>query len=84
MAFEIGGEGIRSMRCAIYAKVSLEDQLQQYKLASQFNHCRKYAEAHGYQIIGEFTDDISGSVIDRPALDRLRARVLKLEHGGCL
>lgn len=60
------------MRCAIYARVSLEEQAQQYGLSSQLHACREYAKVHGYTVLEEFSDDASGATLDRPALDRLR------------
>ena len=60
----------------IYARVSTEDQLEKYGLSSQLRACREFAAARGWQILEEITDDgISGVILDRPGLDRVRRLV---------
>jgi site-specific DNA recombinase len=65
-----------SLRTLIYARVSTEDQVEKYGLPVQLRACREYAEHQGWQVVLELSDDgISGSLIERPALDRLRKMV---------
>jgi site-specific DNA recombinase len=64
------------LRCAIYARVSTDDQAERYGLSSQLTELRALAARRGYTIIGEYIDDgISGAVLERPKLAELRALV---------
>jgi site-specific DNA recombinase len=64
------------MTCAVYARVSVEDQGAGFGLPSQLRELRDLARRRSHQIGAEFTDDgISGAVLDRPALTRLRDAV---------
>jgi DNA invertase Pin-like site-specific DNA recombinase len=54
-------------RVVIYARVSSADQ----NVATQLCDLRPLAAARGYQIVGEYTDTISGTKGKRPGLDRL-------------
>ena len=54
-------------RAAIYTRVSSNDQ----NVATQLCDLRPLAAARGYQIVGEYTDTISGSKAKRPGLDQL-------------
>jgi site-specific DNA recombinase len=57
----------------IYARVSTEDQLEKYGLPTQIRACREYAAKAGLTVIAEITDDgISGTILDRPGLGRVR------------
>ncbi len=47
-------------------------QLQFRGLPTQLEACNKYAHEKGCDVIGEFSDDISGAKLDRPGLDKLR------------
>jgi len=63
-------------RTLIYARVSTEDQLEKYGLPLQLRACRDYALAHTLDVIEEITDDgISGMVLERSGLARLRQSV---------
>lgn len=63
-------------RAIIYTRVSIDEQAKTgYSLVTQLEACRKYAEAHGFQIIGEFQDDYSGAKLDRPGLEQVRKHV---------
>src|SRR6266436_1304727 len=62
-------------RAALYAHVSTDKQEREETVASQVDLLRQTAEAHGYEVLpgNVFIDDgISGTCLDRPALDRLR------------
>lgn len=66
-------------RAIIYARVSTEEQAQGgYSLPSQLEKCREYATQHGYVIVGEYTDAMSGAKLARPGLDAARK---ELEQG---
>jgi site-specific DNA recombinase len=62
------------MRVVTYARVSTEDQAKHgYSLPSQIEACRKYAEQQGWSVVAEISDDgVSGAILDRPGLDRIR------------
>lgn len=61
------------MRIAIYARVSTDEQKQGGTIDSQIKELERYAQAHSHTIIGRYVDDgWSGSLLSRPALDRLR------------
>jgi len=54
-------------RVVIYARVSSADQ----SVAAQLCDLRPLVAARGYQIVGEYTDTISGTKAKRPGLDQL-------------
>jgi DNA invertase Pin-like site-specific DNA recombinase len=54
-------------RVAIYTRISSIDQ----NPATQLCDLRPLAAARGFQIVGEYTDTISGAKSKRPGLDRL-------------
>ena len=62
-------------RAALYARVSTDKQEREETVASQVDLLQQTAAAHGYEVLpgNVFIDDgISGTRLDRPALDRLR------------
>jgi len=62
-------------RAAIYVRVSTEDQVEKFGLASQLRELRSLAARKGYTIPAgaEFVDDgYSGATLERPALTKLR------------
>lgn len=64
-----------SNRAVIYARVSTEEQAEHgYSLPSQIEACRKYVQEQGWSLVGEPITDagISGAVLDRPGLERIR------------
>jgi site-specific DNA recombinase len=64
-----------TIRVAIYARVSSEQQAQEQTIASQVAALRERVAADGCSLDDElcFTDDgISGTTLQRPALERLR------------
>ena len=68
-----GRRGLK--RAALYARVSTDKQEREETVASQVDLLRQTAEARGYEVLpgNVFIDDgISGTRLDRPALDRLR------------
>ncbi len=63
---------------AIYVRVSTDGQEENFSLPSQIEACTRYAQQHGFQIVGCFQDVASGAVIERPQLDQVR----KLARAG--
>lgn len=65
------------MRAAIYTRVSTEEQVESgYSLAEQKEACLQKAKEWGAQTIKVYTDEgVSGSTLDRPALNALRRDV---------
>lgn len=57
----------KSRRAAIYARVSTIDQHPE----TQVYDLREMAKQRGYEIISEYSDQISGSKSKRPGLDKL-------------
>ncbi|MCP4542617.1 MAG: recombinase family protein [Chloroflexi bacterium] len=65
-------------RAVLSARVSTDEQAEKgYSLPSQLEACRKYAELHGFSVVGEFTDDISGviPIAERPGGRQVQAMV---------
>lgn len=71
-------------RCAIYTRVSSEMQAERVSPEVQLSECESHAVAHGYTIVGVYTDteryrvrgrlvEPSGTRTDRPAFRRLLA-----------
>jgi DNA invertase Pin-like site-specific DNA recombinase len=54
-------------RAVIYTRVSSADQ----NVATQLCDLRPLAKARGYEVVGEYTDMISGAKAKRPGLDKL-------------
>lgn len=70
----------RTLRAVLYARVSTDEQAEKgYSLPSQLEASRKYAEAHGFVVIAEITDDYTGTKLDRPGLDKVRAMIANHE-----
>ena len=60
------------MRCAIYARVSTEEQTKNYSIPAQIELLRNFAKADNYRIFKEYIDEgISGTTSDRPQLKEL-------------
>ncbi|MFA5967607.1 MAG: recombinase family protein [Patescibacteria group bacterium] len=60
-------------KVAIYARVSTDEQREGHTIQSQLNELRKYAQENNFLVSNEYLDDgWSGSLLDRPALDRMR------------
>jgi site-specific DNA recombinase len=61
------------MRRILYGRVSLEEQAEQFGLASQLRALQDYAKAKGYDGVEEMVDEgYLGSDLDRPALAQIR------------
>ncbi len=59
----------------IYARVSTDEQGKGYSLQTQVESCRKYCQDNGYAVVGVFTDEYTGTELDRPGLNELRKLV---------
>ncbi len=69
-----------SKRAILYARVSTDEQAEKgYSLPSQLEAMRDYAARNGLDVGGELQDDYTGTKLDRPGLDELRARLEKRE-----
>lgn len=63
-------------RAVLYARVSTDEQAERgYSLPSQIAACRRYADLHGFSVVGEYQDDLSGTtqIAARPQGARLQA-----------
>ncbi len=60
------------MNAVIYARVSTEDQGDNFSIPSQFAAARRYAEERDWRVVAELSDTMSGAVLERPALRRMR------------
>ncbi|MCB9800476.1 MAG: recombinase family protein [Candidatus Omnitrophica bacterium] len=57
---------------AIYARVSTEEQTENFSLGAQLELLRKHAEEHRYHVIDEYVDGgYSGTSSNRPAFQRM-------------
>lgn len=65
-------------RAMLYARVSSEEQADNYSIDTQLTACALYCEKHSFEIVGSVWDEISGAEIDRPGmteiLDKARQR----------
>lgn len=64
-------------RAVIYARVSSDDQADNYSIESQIVACRKYAEEKGFSVVAVLQDVMSGARLDRPSLTKIRELVAK-------
>lgn len=61
-------------RCALYTRVSTEEQVERYSLEAQQEVLTRWAGVLGYEVAATYTDPgYSGAQEDRPALTRLLA-----------
>ena len=63
------------MQVALYARVSTPNQQQEGTIASQIHSLHLYIQEQGWSLLPthEYIDEgVSGTRLDRPALDRLR------------
>jgi len=58
-------------RCLIYGRVSSEEQGKGYSLTEQLLAAHQRAEERGYDVVGVFTDEHTGTAIERPGLSAL-------------
>lgn len=66
-------EQLKQMRVVLYCRVSTEKQEDEKTIESQIEELEKWAKEQGYIIVERYIDDgYSGTMLARPALDRLR------------
>lgn len=66
-------------RCVLYARLSVTKE-ESVSIARQLQSCRSYAEARGWEVIGEFVDDGVSATANRPE-DRVGwAALLAMDH----
>ncbi len=64
---------IHNPRVALYARVSSEEQREGQTIDSQVDELERFTKQNGWLIAGVYKDEgWSGSILDRPELDRLR------------
>ena len=67
-----------NQQALIYCRVSTKRQAKEGNgLSSQETRCREYCHHRGHQVRAVFTDDVSGSLADRPGFDEMLAYVRK-------
>lgn len=60
------------MKCAIYARVSTEEQTKNYSIRAQLDLLRNSAQVNNCEIFKEYIDEgVSGTTADRPQLQEL-------------
>ncbi|SFR19947.1 Site-specific DNA recombinase [Lentzea waywayandensis] len=52
-------------RCALYARLSVTKE-ESVSISRQLHSCRRYAEARGWEVVGEFIDDGVSATVSRP------------------
>lgn len=55
----------QTRRCVLYARLSVTKE-ESVSIERQLNSCRKYAEARGWESVGEFVDDGVSATANRP------------------
>jgi len=64
---------INTTRAALYCRVSSDEQKQGHTIKSQIKELEDFAKVDNYKIVERYIDDgWSGSILERPKLDRLR------------
>lgn len=76
---------VQSIRVALYARVSTEEQRDGQTIDSQISELDAFARDKGWPVLGVYKDDgWSGGLLIRPALDRLRDDASKLTFDAVL
>jgi len=55
----------QARRCALYARLSVTKE-ESVSIARQLESCRSYADARGWEVVGEFVDDGVSATANRP------------------
>ena len=63
------------MKAALYARVSLDRQRQNYSIATQLEAMRGHCSLNNWEVVKEYVEDESGAKLNRPALDQVREDV---------
>ena len=68
-----GIDSRHTQRAALYARVSTDAQQKEATIESQLFELKKQIASAGHVLVKEYIDDgITGTVLDRPALEQLR------------
>lgn len=73
----MASQSISPTRCCLYARISTTNGGQHPEM--QLAELREHAQRRGWVVVGEFTDQISGSKDSRPALNKLMAQAHRRE-----
>jgi len=55
-----------TVRAVLYARVSSEEQRENTSLDDQISRCRQEADRRGWSVVGEYREDYTGTLQDRP------------------
>ena len=67
-----------NQQAVIYCRVSTKKQAREGNgLTSQETRCREYAKHRGHNVVGVFTDDVSGKLAQRPGFDEMLSSIRK-------
>ena len=55
----------KTRRCVLYARLSVTKE-ESVSISRQLQSCRRYAEARGWEVVGEFVDDGVSATANRP------------------
>lgn len=70
-------------KAVVYCRVSsVKQTVVGTGLEGQETHCREYARTKGYEVVGVFTDDVSGKLTDRPGMKAMLAFIRKHRTQG--
>lgn len=72
-------------KAVIYCRVSSVAQTKRGDgLGSQETRCNEYARMKGYTIVEKFTDDLTGSVVDRPGMKAMVNYIRRYREDNCI
>lgn len=63
------------MRAALYARVSLDKQRENFSIPTQLEAMREYCQRDNWPVVKEYIEDESGAKLTRPTLDQVREDV---------
>src|SRR5690242_10114026 len=79
-----GRQPMDDIIAVIYCRVSsIKQTVEGGGLGSQESRCREYARNRGYSVLNVFTDDVSGSLIERPGMTEM-LRFIKKQKRDCV
>ncbi len=75
------GTALKPAKAVIYARVSSAAQVRRGDgLGSQETRCREFAGYRGYTVVKVFSDDLSGSSVERPGMKAMLSFLRKNKH----
>lgn len=66
---------ITDLRGLVYGRVSTEEQDANTSLETQVRESQRYANEHGIQVVGTYTEDFTGKTLNRPELRNVLNRL---------